>query len=540
MKASKLQRLLLMFAVFVLPISVLPMSTLMQAQTYTDIHDLTGTDGCCQFYPGMLVQGRDGNIYGGNASGGTLNGGNIFKISPSGTYTDIYNFDGPHGEFPAGGISMGTDGNFYGTAYQGGANHFGVVFKVTPSGTYTDLYDFTNTTDGAYPRVPPVQAQDGNLYGVTGNGTIAVLYKLTTAGVFSVVIQLAAQSYSPMILGSDGNLYGMTLYGGTFNQGTVFQFSPTSKVLKTIFNFHTEGSPHGPLMQGADGVLYGTTTGGGTGSGGVVFKLTTAGTYKVLFNFSTTNHANGATPYSGLVQGSDKFLYGVTSSGGANNLGVLFKISTTGTGFAVLHDFGTATGDTPYSTPLLHTNGKIYGMASHGGVHVSDGTVYSFDNGLKPFTIPVVRKSAKVGTSIGMLGQGFHSATGVLFGAGAGTFTVSNDTYLTAKIVAGATTGLITVQEPSGNLATLQNFKISPSISGFTPPNGPVGTQVVITGVSLSQATAVKFGGVAATAFTVNSDTQVTATVPTGAKTGKIAVTTPGGTTNSATTFTVN
>ncbi len=535
MTRPKLNRLLVMFAVF-----VLPFTTLMQAQTYTDIHDFNEADGCCASYPSMLAQGRDGNVYGATTSGGVNFYGNIFKMTPSGTLTSIHSFDLTHGGYPQGGISMGTDGNFYGTTYQGGVNHFGTIFKITPSGTFTEVYDFTNTTDGAYPKVPPVQAQDGSFYGVTNNGTIAVLYQLTTAGVFTVMTNLAAQSYSPLLLGVDGNLYGTTLTGGTFNAGTVFQFSPTSKTLKTIFNFHTESSPHGPLMQGADGVLYGTTASGGTSSGGVVFKLTTAGTYKVLFNFSTSSHANGATPYSGLVQGSDKFLYGVTSSGGANNLGVLFKINTTGTGFAVLHDFDTATGDTPLSTPLLHTNGKIYGMSSHGGAHVPYGTVYSLDASLKSFTIPVVRKSAKVGTSIGMLGQGFHSATGVLFGAGGGTFTVSNDTYLTAKIVAGATTGLITVQEPSGNLLTLQNFKISPSISGFTPPNGPVGTQVVITGTALLQATAVKFGGVAATAFTVNSDTQVTATVPTGAKTGKISVVTPGGTANSAASFTVN
>jgi uncharacterized repeat protein (TIGR03803 family) len=509
------------------------------AQTFTDLHDFDETEGCCASYPSMLVQGQDGNIYGATTSGGAHFYGNIFKMTPSGTLTSIYSFDLTHGGYPQSGISMAADGNFYGTTYQGGTNHYGTIFKVTPSGAFTELYDFANTTDGAYPHTPPVQAQDGNLYGTTANGTVAVLYKITTAGVFTVMETLVGQSYSPLLLGADGNLYGTTVYGGTFNGGTVFVFSPAAKAMKTIYNFHTEYSPYGPLMQGADGALYGTTSSGGTGSGGVVFRVTTAGVYKVLFNF-TVSSANGASSYSGLVQGSDKFLYGVTSAGGANGQGVLFKISPTGTGFAVLHDFATATGDTPFATPFLHTNGTIYGLSFHGGAHSAYGVVYSMNAGLKEFVAPVVLHSAKSNTSVELLGQGFNTATGVLFGTGAGALTIASDTFATAKVTTGAMTGAITVKEPGGNLSTLQVFKIVPTIKNFTPTSGTVGTSVVITGTSLLQTLAVKFGGVAATVFTVNSDTQVTATVPTGAVTGKITITTNGGTATSPAVFTVD
>src|SRR5581483_8912187 len=223
-------------------------------------------------------------------------------------------------------------------------------------------------------------------------------------------------------------------------------------------------------------------------------------------NFSTTNTANGATPFSGLVQGSDKFLYGVTSKGGANNLGVLFKIGTTGTGFAVVHSFDTATGDTPLSTPLLHTTGTIYGMTAHGGAHPSYGVFYSMDVGLKPFVAPLIVHSGKENGSVSLLGQGFNTATGVLFGTGTGGLTILSDTFASARILTGATTGLITVKEPGGNLTTLQTFKIVPTVKSFTPTSGPVGTAVTITGTSFLKATAVKFGTVAAT-FTVNSDT---------------------------------
>jgi len=511
-----------------------------QAQTYTVLHNFIETDGCCASYPSMLVQGRDGNIYGATTSGGVHFYGNIFKMTPSGTLTSIYSFDLTHGGYPQGGITLGIDGNFYGTAYQGGANHFGVAFKITPAGVYTELYDFQNTTDGAYPKVPPTQAQDGNLYGVTNNGTVATLYKLTTAGVFTVMANIASQSFSPLLLGTDGNLYGTTLSGGTFNSGTVFQFSPGTKLLKTIYDFHTEYSPHGPLMQGVDGALYGTTSGGGTLSGGSVFRVTTAGVYKILVNFNSSPSTNGNAPFAGLVQGSDKFLYGVTSTGGTSAQGVLFKVSMTGTGFAVLHNFETTTGDTPFATPLLHTNGTIYGLAFHGGTKAPYGVAYSFTNSLLPFTETVMRKSAKEGTVVEMLGQGFKSATGVLFGTSSATFTATSGTYLTATIPPNATTASIEVLEPSGNLLTPLKFKVLPGTSSFSPASGPVGTVVTINGTGLLQATAVKFGGIAATAFTVNSDIKITATVPTGAITGKISVTTPGGVGNSTTNFTVN
>ena len=126
----------------------------------------------------------------------------------------------------------------------------------------------------------------------------------------------------------------------------------------------------------------------------------------------------------------------------------------------------------------------------------------------------------------------------ILFGTGPGTLNILNDTFATGKVLTGATTGLITVDEPGGNLTTLQAFRITPVIKSFTPASGPVGTIVTITGTSFLKTTAVKFGTVAGT-FTINSDTQITATVPTGAVTAKITVTTTGGTASSATAFTV-
>jgi uncharacterized repeat protein (TIGR03803 family) len=326
--------------------------------------------------------------------------------------------------------------------------------------------------------------------------------------------------------------------GGTNKRGSVFSVT-TAGVLKTIFSFNdpTGALPYGPVLQATDGNFYGTASTGGTLGGGVVYKVTSAGVYSVLRNFDGTNRAQGNDPVTGLVQGSDGFLYGVTSLGGANLDGTLFKIKTDGTGFAVVHDFDGSHGSAPNSQPLLHTNGKIYGQTTSGGSH-NDGVIYSLANNLKQFVQPVVVKSAKVGGSVGLLGQNFSTATQVLFGSGAGTFTATGNGFISAKPANGSTTGIITVDEPGGNLTSPQTFKIAPVLKSFSPTSGPVGTQVILTGTSFLQATTVKFAGKAAT-FTVNSDTQITTTVPTGAVTGKISVTTPGGSANSSTNFTV-
>jgi hypothetical protein len=114
-----------------------------------------------------------------------------------------------------------------------------------------------------------------------------------------------------------------------------------------------------------------------------------------------------------------------------------------------------------------------------------------------------------------------------------------SSTYLTAKVPNGATTGSVTVTTSGVTLTSNKTFRVTPRIKSFNPTSGPIGSSVTITGVSLTQTEKVTFGGVAATEFTVNSDKQVTATVPTGAVTGHIAITTAGGTAVSTGIFTV-
>jgi len=523
-----------------LALTLLVASTLHAQVTYTDLYEFDDAHGCCVTYPGILAQGRDGNLYGGTFSQGKHGFGTVFKISTTGVLGTLHDFNSTDGNGAQGGLSMGLDGNFYGTTYQGGGHGFGTIFQIKPDGTFTNLYNFSNANDGAYPRTPPVPAPDGNLYGTTGNGNVAAAYRITPAGTFTVLATLPSPSQSPLILGANGLLYGMTSYGGNFNAGTVFSLS-TKGVLTLIHSFdNTNGAqPLSPLFQASDGNFYGTASNGGPQGGGVVFKMTPSGTYTVLHAFASTDKVNGYAPQAGVVLGTDGFLYGFNSLGGANGDGTSFRLKTNGANFQLLYTFDLASGGAyPAATPVLDTNGVIYGLTLGGGAS-DDGVFYSLNATLKPFVSIFVISTAKVGATVPILGQGFNSASKVSFNGTPATFTIVTDNFLTARVPAGATTGKIMVTESSGTLTTPQTFHVIPQILSFDPTSGPVGTVVTITGNSLTQTQGVGFGDRVPAQFTVNSDTQVTATVPSGAKTGPVGIQTPGGLAVSSGKFTV-
>lgn len=530
---------------FVFAFVLLAVSPLLHAQ-YTQLHNFDWhQEGANPNGPALLAQGLDGSLYG-TLQTQLFHDGSVFSCAPDGTLTDLYDFLGkPDGNTPQSGLSLGWDGNFYGATETGGTSNAGTVFKYR-DGVTTILYSFTNGADGAFPWAPPIQAPDGNLYGATNNGTNpGRAYKINpTTGVFSVIAILPSQTIAPLILGTDGNLYGTTPNGGTANQGTVFRLT-TKGVLKIIHSFGTSGTegknPAGPVLQAADGKLYGTTNWGGANGFGSVFVMSTSGGgYKALHGFQAIE---GENPLAGMVQGSDGFLYSIATRGGANSQGTLFKINTTGTTFAVVHDFGTTSGDTPISTPVLHTNGIIYGTTNHGGSQLPTyGVLYSYNANLTPFASLVVITSSYVNNAVGIIGQGFNSATGVSFGNGPGQIIPINDTAAIVVPLPGAMTGAIKVHEPTGDLVTPQTFKVLPSISDFNPKSGPVGTVITITGMSLKQTTSVTIGHVVLGpgVFNVVSDTTVTATVPAGVTSpAKVSLKTKGGAANARGSFTV-
>ena len=523
-RASGLFFLLLMFS-----------AVTVSAQTYADLYEFGGTPGgCCPQYPAVLAQGRDGNLYGVTATGGTSNLGIVFQITPAGAFKILYNFDTVHGSTPVGGLALGADGNLYGTAEDGGAHGYGNIFKITPAGVLTDLYDFTGVADGGYPVSPLVLATDGNFYGTSYPG---VAYKISSSGVFKVINKIPTTTYGPLLQANDGNFYGVTEFGGTFSAGTIYKIVGTK--VTTLYNFDgPHGSyPIGGLVQGADGNLYGTTTAGGGTNAGVIYKITTSGTLTVVMDFDNVlNTLAGYQAYAGLVAGSDGNLYGATIWGGTFGYGVIFEL-TTGGAYSVLYDFDAPLGDGAYSTPMQHTNGELFGMTERGGTP-GKGGVFSLATGIAPF-VSLVSTVGPVGKTVGILGSGLTGTTSVEFeGVIPATFHVVSDTYLTAKVPAAAT-GTIAVVTPSGRLLSNKIFKVTPKITAITPTSGKVGGMMVITGSGLFQTESITVGGAEVNEYSLPSDDELTFAVPTGAKTGKVVVTSPGGKATSSQVFTV-
>jgi uncharacterized repeat protein (TIGR03803 family) len=438
---------------------------LSHAQVYTDLFNFDNTDGSVP--QGLLAQGRDGNLYGTATLGGVYGRGVVFEVALDGQEKVLFSFGHRHtdGSLPYSGLTLGTDGDFYGTTEEGGAVGWGSIFKITPSGILTTLYSFCsqpNCADGALPTAPPIQGADGSFYGTTTYGTA---YKITSAGTFTPLATLPGSSDAPLIQETDGNFYGTTYNGGRSLNcpggcGTVFRMTPKG-IVTTLYEFSVRfgKNPQRGVIQGSDGNLYGTAEFGGSYHQGVVFKLTPQG-ITVLHSFGDPSVLkDGVQPYAGLVQATDGNFYGNTPYNGTSYFGEIFQVSSTGA-YSILHNFDGTDGQFSQSTPMQHTNGGIYGLTEFGGSS-SGGVVYSLDLSLAPF-VRLVSPAGKVGQTGGVLGQEFTGTSSVSFNGIPAAFSVLSDTYLTATVPAGATTGFVTVVTPSGTLSSNQQFQVRP------------------------------------------------------------------------------
>ncbi len=293
------------------------------------------------------------------------------------TYTVLHAFtSGTDGAVPNP-IIRDTQGNLYGTTKFGGdpscgEDTCGTVYKIDSAGNETILYSFQGGTNGADPMAGLVRDAAGNLYGTTqGNGFIdgsAVVFKVDPDGQetsFAVAGPNACCFDSPLALDKQGNLYGMSPYGGTPNCGlnsfglgcgTLFRVSPAGKLtVLHIFNGNDGMQPEGGVVLDGKGNLYGTANFGGElscesdGYGyaepgcGTVYKLDSSGNFTVLHTF--TGPGDGSFPL-GLIIDSAGNLYGIAQNGGDEiphtnyeyGVGTIFKVDTSGR-FSVLFTF---------------------------------------------------------------------------------------------------------------------------------------------------------------------------------------------------------
>jgi uncharacterized repeat protein (TIGR03803 family) len=464
------------------------------AVRFKSLFSFDGTNG---EIPGLnLVQGLDGNLYGATIGGGSGVGcaplcGVLFKLTQGGAEATLYNFcslsNCTDGSFPIAQstLALATDGNLYGVTEGSGANGFGTVFKISPGGTLTALYSFCsqpNCVDPGSPYDGVVRGADGNFYGVMPGGgansnpsycgfssdgtTCGAAYRITPEGTFSIIYNFCSQASC-----ADG------------------------------------GVPMGPLISSTDGNIYGTTAGGGANNFGTAFKLSLAGKLTTLHSF---NGIDGwcFEPGCQLVQANNGNFYGLSAYGGSivngTQPGTFFEITQAGA-FTMLYNFCSQTNcaDGQFPTRFVQaTDGNFYGAANLGGSSTNCGTLFK----MTPTGALTILHS--FGGTDGCNPGGLVQATnGVFYGE--------------------ANAGRPHSCSPFGGCGTL--FSLSVGLKPFVetlPSAGKGGAHVEILGSDLTGATSVTFNGVDA-AFTFNSGTLISATVPTGATTGEVEIVTP-------------
>jgi len=384
------------------------------------------------------VEGTDGRFYGTTFDGGTNGDGTVYLMTPQGTLTTLHSFIGGDGLGPRG-LLFETNGLFYGTTKQGGiyisddSLCCGTVFTITPQGTFTSIFSFDGTDgqtsdsgivpngQGSYIGTTygggtgstfsgtnatdsygdSVQNPPGTVYSITPEGTITTLHSFSGTD--------GANPGKEAVVGTDGNVYGTTLFGGTTNAGTVYTISSagTFTLLYSFMDGEDGAHPKAQLVQGLDGDFYGTTLDGGGKAGkkwcsangcGTVFKITPQGTLTTLHDFS--GDPEPAHPGS-LTLGPDGNFYGTSYTGGTNHLGTVFMITPEGA-VTTLYQFAGPDGSYPIAGLSLASDGSFYGTTTSGGTQ-GQGVVFhaviSTNNSPCIFNVtpPSVTLSAKGG-----------------------------------------------------------------------------------------------------------------------------------------------
>jgi uncharacterized repeat protein (TIGR03803 family) len=396
---------------------------------------------------GRPTLGSDGLLDGVTFQGGSESegdgAGTIFRLARDGRgYLVLRRFtiSGDQPRYPNGALTEAADGRLYGVLSQGGTANRGAVFGINKDGTgYATLRSFLMGTDGAGPTGQLCQGTDGALYGVTQSGgssqpqsTGGPIFKINRHGTGYVVLRRflvnATDGHLPLagvIEGSDGMLHGTTRQGGSSRtqfspgSGTIYRISKSGTGHSILRSFTDDGAtgrfPQTELLQASDAFLYGMTEQGGSANRGVVFKIGTAGTdFAVIHHFSSTG-GDGRTGIGPLIEGPEGALYGTTRGGGAKDAGTVFRVNKDGAGYTILKSFSNLPGDGtgPAGGLVQNAGGWLYGTTAFatgvgGGAAFLGGAVFLLSPIPMAILEPPLAGAAPLG-AVAMLGAAFVS-----------------------------------------------------------------------------------------------------------------------------------
>jgi len=369
--------------------------------TLKTLVNFNGTNGGDPQF-GSLITDAHGNLFGTTAGGGALNGGTVFEIAKTASGyakhpTILVQFHAgstPHG------LIIDAHGNLFGTTSNGGANNDGTVFEITKtaSGYAKHTLVSFDGTDGSHPHAGLIADANGDLFGTTSQGGADLV-----GAVFEIAKTASGYARTPttlvsfdgadgfggggLIIDANGNLFGTSGLGGANNDGTVFEIANTASgyasTPTTLVSFNgTDGStPNGSLIIDANGNLFGTTATGGASNLGTVFEIakTASGYASTPTTLVSFNGTDGRQPETGLIIDANGDLFGTTFGGGANLLGTVFEIAKTASGYAstptTLVSFNGTDGSNPLDSLFANAHGDLFGTTVDGGAHFV-GTVF--------------------------------------------------------------------------------------------------------------------------------------------------------------------
>ncbi len=383
-------------------ITLIAICSVSYAQTYSVLYAFTGgSDGR---FPLAGVTIRGGSLFGTTSQGGTIDNpvyGAVYQMVRSGSqwnFNVISSLTDPNGpRNPEARVMFGPEGHAYTTTNSGAGNSGdGTVLQFTPPLSICKtvkcfwaqkvIHQFIVYPDGSQPCSADITFDpQGNLYGSTcygGDGSKAagMVYELQPSGnawTEDIVYQFQGQpdGETPgggVIRDKNGNLFGTTVVGGQYDNGSVWELSNVPGVgwVETIlYSFQNNGDGERPwagLVMDQAGNLYGAASGSGGLASGTIFELSPSGntwTFNVI-------RSGVCSPVATLTLDAAGSLYGTTPCGGAPEKGNVFKLSKSGNGwqYSSLYEFtGGADGGDPLGSVAIDTDGTLYGTTNIGG-----------------------------------------------------------------------------------------------------------------------------------------------------------------------------